>query len=159
MLIVVGLYSVLSPETRSNLADIALVGAVIVGGATALTLLLKFWGRYIWRPFRWFWRRSWGRDDQGIWITPSIRIERWLNGVMQPAITENTETVLAEMVRVSQDAKLELGIFRHENAVQHSGVESRLDAVESHLDALNDSHHALSERLVAVETALRLRTE
>lgn len=155
----IGLYSVLSPDTRSTLSDIVLVGALIVGSATALTLMLKFWGGYIWTPFRWFWRRMWGRDERGEWATPVPKIESWLNRVMQPAITKNTETVLAEVVRASQDARLELGMFRRENAVQHGQVEARLDALEQSNVNLTDSHHALSERLVAVETALKLRTE
>lgn len=158
-LAVLGLYSVLSPEARSTIGDIVLIGVVIVGSAAALALVRKFWGSYIWRPFRWFWRRSWGRDEHGAWMTPAVRVERWLNGVMQPAITENTEAVLAEVVRARQDTKLELGIFRRENAEQHTGVEAELDSVKSSIVALTDSHHALSERLVAVETALRLRTE
>ena len=149
---VLGLYSVLSPATRSNLSDIALILGFVIALATALAIVHKFIGKYLWMPVRWFWRRGWGRNERGVWMTPTVRVEHWLNDIMQPAITKNTETVLAEVIRTSQDAKLELGIFRRENADQHTGVEERLKALE-------DSHHVMSERLVAVETALRIRSE
>lgn len=132
------LYSVLSPSTRSNLSDIALIGAVVVGGAAALGLLLKFWGHYIWRPFRWLWRRAWGRDNTGTFTTPSVRMERWLNGVMAPAIAENTGTMLAEMLRNSQDAKIEMRKLRRENTEQHAGVGQEIGDIRATVQELSD---------------------
>lgn len=145
-----GLYGVLSPGTRSTLTDIALIFGIVIASATVLTIVIKVFGKYIWRPFRWVWRRAWGRNESGLWMTPSVRFEQWLNNVMQPAIADTTQTLAAQIIRTAQDAKLEMGKFRTENADQHAAVEQRLAALEA-------SNVSLSDRMIAIETAFRLR--
>jgi|GEM_PF-6520696 len=142
------LWSVLEPDTRSTLSDIAFILAFIIALAATMKILWS-WAKTPRRILGWFWRRTWGRDDHGVWLTPTVRLERRIQSAVDPKMDKQTSTLLLEVQRVGQAAKLDIGAFRHESTAQHTRVEDRLSSLE-------ESHHTLSERLVAVETALRI---
>ena len=83
---------------------------------------------------RWFWRRAWGRDDHGTYLTPRIRAREFVRSAIQPQIDTLTERNdeqhrQAEAQRAAQHA---------DNVQQFTEVKDRLSGVENRLTSVEE---------------------
>lgn len=142
-MVVVAMFALSAIPDRWRSAGEDLIWAAGVLGSLTLivTLLVKI------RPLRkfplWFWRRTWGRDEHGTWLTPTVRFARLMRGSVREDLSE-----------LSMRMERQVEAFREENAAQHQDTAGQLQRITERLDAQDKRNEELDRWRQSVDQRL-----
>lgn len=118
-------FSAIPPQWRSAGNDVIFVAAVLAAIIAVIVAIRKWsWPR---RFMLWIWRRSWGRDERGTYLTPMVRWSRWNVRALKPQMEQETAKVNDLLDQQTLEVTGQIEAFRVENSAQHASVQAQLD--------------------------------
>lgn len=152
-------FSLIPDNWRAKGNDLIWFSAFLAAMVGLVTLIWKM--KWLRRFILWFWRRAWGRDEHGVYLTPTVRKDRRTQAAVRPLLDEQSSDIKGEFGALRTENASHLESFRAENAAQHSIVANRIDSLSTEVATMGVEVAAmklgladLTTRMAAAETAL-----